>query len=85
MYFQDTKLLGLKKKKRRKKRIYSIRQEKKGDSRYWAQWFIIFLCFKLQNPPFLWQAKLANKTINTCTTCSQIPSQYIQKRKCYKA
>ena len=53
MYFQDTKLLGLKNKKRRKKRIYSIRQEKKGDSRYWAQWFIIFLCFKLQNPPFL--------------------------------
>ena len=52
MYFQDTKLLGLKKKERRKKRIYSIRQEKKGDSRYRAQWFIIFLCFKLQILPF---------------------------------
>ena len=45
MYFQDTKLLGLKKKERRKKRIYSIRQEKKGDSRYRAQWFIIFFMF----------------------------------------
>ena len=38
MYFQDIKLLGLKKKERRKKRIYSIRQEKKGDSRYRAQY-----------------------------------------------
>ena len=52
MYFQDIKLLGLKKKERRKKRIYSIRQEKKGYSRYRAQWFIIFLCFKLQILPF---------------------------------
>ena len=38
MYFQDIKLLGLKKKERKKKSIYSIRQEKKGDSGYRAQY-----------------------------------------------
>lgn len=38
MYFPDIKLLGLKKKEKRKKRIYSIRREKMGDSGYRAQY-----------------------------------------------